>query len=199
MNPRLGAVTAVLLAVLVIVSCATSSGTLVDRVLESEAADEDDQGPTPPPPEGVEGLAIHTDPDGAAVWLNNRYQGTTPLVIGGLAKGTYRLVITRKGYHDTVVWLDYPGGSMAYQIALDPILGFVQVDVHPSDAEVTLDEKRISQGVTPVPVGSYSVKAIAFGYVEWRGRITVWENVVTPIAIDLEPAPFAISTPSARL
>jgi hypothetical protein len=196
MNPRLGAVTVVVLAVLAVVSCATSSGTLVDRVLEAEAADEDEEGPAPPPPEGVEGLEIRTDPDGAAVWLNNRYQGTTPLVIGVLKRGTYRLVITHKGYHDTVVWLDYPGGSMAYQIALDPILGFVQVDVNPSVAELTLDDRRISQGITPVPVGSYSVKASAFGYTEWRGRITVWENIVTPIAIDLEPAPFAISTPS---
>jgi hypothetical protein len=194
MKPRPGAVTVIAFAVLAVVSCATSSGTLVDRVLEAEAADE--EGPPPPPPEGVEGLEIRTDPDGAAVWLNNRYQGTTPLVIGGLKKGTYRLLITRKGYHDTVVWLDYHGGSMAYEIALDPILGFVQVDVSPSDAEVTLDDKRVSRGITPVPVGSYTVKASAFGYTEWRGRIEVWENLVTPIAVDLEPAAFAISPPS---
>ncbi len=194
MNPRFAAVTVVVIAVLAVVSCATSSGTLIDRVLEAEAADE--EGPKPPPPEGVVGLEIRSDPSGASVWLNNRYQGTTPLVIGGLARGTYRLLLTHRGYHDTVVWLDYHGGSMAYQVALDPILGFVQVEVIPSNAEVTLDGKRVSRGITPVPVGSYSVKATAFGYNEWFDRIEVWENNVTLIAVDLEPAAFAISPPS---
>ena len=70
-------------------------------------------------------------------------------MIGGLKRGTYRLLITRKGYHDTVVWLDYRGGSMAYQVALDPILGFVQVDVIPFDAEVTLDEQEGFLGASP--------------------------------------------------
>jgi hypothetical protein len=194
MTPRLGAVTVTVFAVLAVVSCATSSGTLVDRVHKAEAADEKETVITPP--KGVEGLEVQTDPDGAEVWLNDRYQGTTPLVIGGLKKGTYRLLIARKGYHEIVVWLDYHGGSMSYQVVLDPILGFVQVDVIPSDASVTLDDKRISRGITPVPVGSYSVKVSAFGYTEWRGRIEVWENIVTPIEVELEPAVFAISPPS---
>jgi hypothetical protein len=192
MKVLLGAVAVI--AGLAMVSCATSSGTLLSQVLEAEGADEESPAPPPPPPpEDVEGLEIRTDPAGAEVWLNGRYQGTTPLVIGGLVKGTYRLRITRHGYHDTVVWLDYPGGDMTYAVTLDPILGFVQVDVTPRDADVTLDGRRVSRGITPLPVGTYTVKVSAFGYRTWNDRIAVWENVVTPVVVDLEPAEFSLS------
>lgn len=191
MKPRFGAATAMVLAVMVVTSCATSSGTLLDRVQDAEAADE--KAPPPPPPDDVEGLEILTRPEGAAVWLNGRYQGTTPLVIEGLKRGTYRLLITRGGYRETLVWLDYPGGSMRYEISLEPIMGFVQVDASPFDAEVTLGNTRLPRGITPVPVGSYAVEVSAFGYLAWRGRIEVWESVVTPIVVDLEPALFALS------
>jgi len=194
MKPRLGAIAAAVIAVLAIVSCATSSGTLVNKVLEAEGADE--KTPPPPPPEHVEGLEIRTNPSGAEVWLNGRYQGTTPLVIGGLSAGTYRLRISHDGYHDAVVWFDYRGGPMTYQVSLDPILGFVQIDVHPIDADVTLDGRSLSRGITPLPVGIYTVKVSAFGYQTWSDRVAVWENAVTPIVVDLDPAPFAMTPPS---
>jgi hypothetical protein len=197
MKLRLGAVTAMVITAVALVSCATSSGTLLDQVREAEGADEESPPtPPPPPPENVEGLEIRTDPSGAEVWLNGRYQGTTPLVVGGLVKGTYRLRIARDGFHDTVVWLEYPGGDMTYAVTLDPILGFVQVDVSPRGAEVTLDGKRLSRGITPIPVGTYTVKVSAFGYRTWNDRIAVWENIVTPVTVDLEPAAFSISPPS---
>ena len=84
---------------------------------------------------------------------------------------------------------------MRYQVSLDPVMGYVQVDVSPRDAEVTLDGRRVSHGISPVPVGSYDVKVSAFGYVEWNGRVAVWENIVSPISVDLEPSPFEISSP----
>jgi hypothetical protein len=220
MNRRLGIAMVLVIAVLAVLSCATSSGTLVHRVADSEAADKK----TPPTPDdGVgrepqtnpdepriwikdryhgtssvdaEGLTIRTDPDGASVWLNNAYQGTTPLVIENLRKGTYRLLITLEGYREILIWLDYSGDPMLYEIGLVPILGFVDVKVTPPEAEVTLGDRRISPGITPVPVGSYAVKASAFGYADWRSRVRIWENAVTPITVELEPAAFAVSTPS---
>lgn len=195
MQRRLVPSAAVVLAVLSILSCATSSGTLLSRVQDAEEADKKAPPPPPPPqPPEVEGLEIRTDPDGASVWLNNRYQGSTPLLIEGLREGTYRLLITREGYRDVLVWLDYPGGAMRYDVALDPLVGFVQLDVTPRDADVTLDGRRVPQGITPVAVGSYSVEASAFGYLAWHGRIEVAEDAVTPLVIDLQPAPFAVST-----
>jgi hypothetical protein len=191
MKHRLGTAAVVVFAIMVMASCATSSGTLLDRVQEAEAADE--KAPPSPPPEEVVGLEIVTRPEGAAVWLNGRYQGTTPLVIEGLPRGTYRLLVSRSGYHEMLVWLDYPGGSMRYEASLEAIMGFVRVDVSPFDAEVTLGDTRLPRGITPVPVGSYTVKVNAFGYVEWRSRIEVWESIVTPIEVDLEPAAFALS------
>jgi hypothetical protein len=194
MKSRLGAIAVVLVAALSLLSCATSAGSLLAKVQAAEAADEKNP-PPPPPPEGT-GLEIVTTPDGAEVWINNRYEGTTPLLIQDLAKGTYRLLLAHAGYHETLVWLDYPGGPMRYEVTLDPIVGFVQIDVSPRGAEVTLNGSQLADGITPVPVGFYDVAVRAFGYTEWHGHIEVFENVVTPITVDLEPAVFSISPPS---
>jgi hypothetical protein len=224
MKSRLAAVTAIVLAVLTAFSCATSSGTLVDRVADAETPQKKTP-PTPPPtsppddgegwehwtnPDGsriwikdryhgttsltAEGLAIRTDPEGAEVWLNSSYQGTTPLTIEGLRKGTYRLLITLEGYREVMIWLDYSGEPMVYEISLVPILGYVDLDVTPDGAEVMLGDRRLRRGITPIPIGSYSVKASAFGYTEWRSRVRVYENAVTPITVDLAPAAFAVAT-----
>ena len=216
MKTRFGAVTAVMLAVLAVVSCATSSGTLIDRVTRAEGADKKtpppDGGPKPKPPDepGIiikdryhgtstlesEGLTIRTDPDGASVWLNNSYQGTTPLTIGGLKKGSYRLLITLEGYRETLIWFDYSGDPMLYEISLAPILGFVDVRVSPPQARVTVGDHGVPPGITPLPIGTYTVTVSAFGYVEWSTRLRVYENVVTPISTSLQPAAFAVSAPS---
>jgi hypothetical protein len=193
MMSRLAAAMVILAAILSAASCATSSGILLDVVQHSEGAD---QTTTPPePPAELKGLEIRTDPEGASVWLNNRYEGTTPLVIEDLPAGTYRLLLKLEGYHEELAWLSYPGGPMRYQVSLDPVLGFVRVDVSPRDAEVTLDGRRVPPGITPVAIGSYDVRVRAFGYAEWVGRITVYENDVATVSVELEPTPFAIMPP----
>ncbi len=193
MTSRVAAAMAILAAVLSAASCATSSGILLDVVKDAEGADQ--PAPPPEPPADLKGLEIRTEPEGASVWLNNRYQGTTPLVLEDLPAGTYRLLLTLEGYHDELAWLDYSGGPMRYRVTLDPVTGFVQVDVRPRDAEVTLDGRRVPPGITPVPVGSYDVTVRAFGYAEWSGRIEVWENNVATISVDLEPTPFEMAPP----
>jgi hypothetical protein len=193
MKSRFAAAMVILAAILSAASCATSSGILLDRVLGAEGADQPAE--PPDPPADLTGLEIRTEPAGASVWINNRYEGTTPLVIEDLPAGTYRLLLTLEGYHEKLAWIGYPGGPMRYQASLDPVLGFVQVEVRPRDAEVTLDSRRVTPGITPVAIGSYEVRVSAFGYVEWIGRIEVWENVVSTISVELEPTPFAIMPP----
>jgi len=83
---------------------------------------------------------------------------------------------------------------MIYEISLVPILGYVDLAVTPDGAEVTLGDRRLRQGITAIPIGSYPVKASAFGYTDWRARIRVYENVVTPLNLDLTPAAFAVTT-----
>ena len=196
MMSRPAAAMAILAAILSAASCATSSGSLLDRVQHAEGADRPVEPPEPAdPPADLEGLEIRSNPEGASVWINNRFQGTTPLVVEDLPAGTYRLLLARDGYHEELVWLEYPGGPMRYLVTLDPIMGYVQIDVHPGDAEVTLDGRQVPHGISPVPVGSYDVRVSAFGYVEWNGRIEVWENSVTPISVVLDPSPFAILPP----
>ncbi len=46
-------------------------------------------------------LSISSNPQGAEVYLNNRLEGSTPLIINGLLVGTYNLKISKGGYQDT--------------------------------------------------------------------------------------------------
>jgi hypothetical protein len=193
MTSRLATAMVILAAILSAVSCASSSGMLLDSVQAAEGADQPTE--PPEPPVGLTGLEIRTEPGGASVWINNRYQGTTPLVIEDLPAGSYRLLLTLEGYHEELAWLDYPGGPMRYRVSLDPVMGFVQVDVRPRDAGITLDGRTVPPGITAVAVGFYDVVVSAFGYAEWMGRIEIWENNVSTISVDLEPTPFSIMPP----
>jgi hypothetical protein len=42
-------------------------------------------------------LVVNSDPAGAEIFLDGRYQGVTPKTLGGLAPGRYRIVLRREG------------------------------------------------------------------------------------------------------
>ena len=87
------------------------------------AAPEPEPPPPPPPPTNV--LRVTADVDGASVFLDRRYLGTTPLDMAGLDPGTHRLNVSAEGYEGIADTID---------IGDDP------VDVTVKFREVRLDE-----------------------------------------------------------
>ncbi len=183
------------LAVVLVGSCAITSGSTFGRVVEAEAVisgpgpgDEIDPGTEPLPV-----LSIRTEPDEASVWLDNTFLGTTPLTLDELDPGIYRLRIEKHGYYPVRRWLEMPKDStVALEIDLEQITGYISVESQPQGADILVDGDAISAGFAEVPVGSHRVLVRRFGYVEESLSVDVTENSVTRVSVELETAPFEL-------
>jgi hypothetical protein len=172
----------------VLAGCTTSRGNLFEDVVEADALAD----PEAPEKTEPDALTIRSRPSGAEVYINNRYRGTTPLVLKDLSPGQYKIELRLGGHHPATNWISYRGGAAGETIVLDPITGFIDVVVVPEAAEVSLGEQEIRQGLSQVPVGSYTLRARAFGYSDHSATVRVGENQTTQIAVSLEKAEFAL-------
>lgn len=169
-----------------------------DKGKDTPVNDDDDDTPYYPEDDEnaeEEGLYVISYPYGATVYLNFQYYGTTPLWIPDLQKGNYMLEIKYPGYYPQDEWIYYPGGYMKYSTSLDPITGYLNVTVSPPDADISLDNNTIHQGVTELKIGTYSLRARKFGYADAYKTVTINEKQTTSVEMVLNEASFSISDP----
>lgn len=97
------------------------------------------------PADGV--LELSSAPAGAAVVLNKRYQGVTPLRLNLAPNADQEIKVYKAGFQlsDQVVRLE-PDQTKTTQIALEPDIINVRVSVSPSDADVIVDGARRGSG-----------------------------------------------------
>jgi hypothetical protein len=67
-------------------------------------------------------VAVTSQPAGAAVYLDEQYQGTAPLEIGNLTPGTYLIRLRREGYGDREVPIIVEAGNRTSVAARYPPL-----------------------------------------------------------------------------
>ena len=71
-------------------------------------------------------ISVRSNVQGAAVFLNNEYQGTVPLNISGLAAGIYELRLEKQGYSDGAYMIYVSEGrSFSYYVPLERSIGFL--------------------------------------------------------------------------
>ncbi len=190
--PAIAAIVLCLLAY----SCATTSGGTLQKAVSIEAgAAPGESSPTHPAPAPAvkRGLTIQTTPDNASVYLNGVYQGTTPLVIENLSRGSYLLMIRKEGYYDLVTWVDFPGDALLFQATLNLITGFLQLSATPPESIITIGGSRVYPGLLELPVGRYRVTARAFGFGDQSFEVDIQPKAVTPLDVSLSQVPFSIT------
>ena len=209
-------------AALAALACTTSSGSLFEDAAETEsrqaapASGARESGPVDEAAEPVQaaededqweqayyeeaerraatGLEIQSDPDGAAVYLDNTYVGTTPIVLTRIARGRYRLTLMKEGYYPASTWITHLGDYSVYSLSLTRITGFLRVEVQPPDALVTVGPDSYQPGrVAELPVGRYTVRARSFGYEERRETVLIRERMLTELSMNLPVAAFRAS------
>jgi len=186
------------IAVVLVGSCAITSGSTFGHVLEAEAVVSASESGTGTETEPLPVLSIHTEPDDASVWLDNAFLGTTPLSLDELDPGTYRLRIEKHGYYPVRRWIEIPEDStLVLEIDLEQITGYLSVESQPPDAELLVGGESISGGFAELPIGSHQVRVRMFGYVQELLSIDIRENAVTRVRVELEPAPFELDRVSA--
>ena len=192
---------------LLIMSCATSEGTLYKDTLAADRATSDgstaddleeatEEAQTVPEeePQEATGLEITSSPKEAEVYLDNRYIGTTPLLLEDLPRGRYKLTIMKRGYYTYNDWISYYEPYLSFQAELEVITGFLKVVSTPANAEISIGSIGLKSGITAnVPIGRYPATVRSFGYEEYSGSVEIRENELTMLAVKLKEADFSIS------
>ncbi len=183
--------------------CATTSGAPSPQTEEKppqpaqqpvQQPEPQERAPKPQPLEPVEqALEVDSDPDGAAVYLNDRFMGDTPLLLENLAPGRYQLRLELAGFYPHDVWIDYSGGHMLFSTNLREVTGFLQVDVEPSGADIRVGDRDLASGtVTEMPTGVFPARVRLFGYEEYAGQVRIEANTLTRLEVSLQPAAFRL-------
>lgn len=68
-------------------------------------------------------LQFSTSPEGAQIYLDTQYQGTTPSTLSGVSTGAHTLEFRYSGYQSWKADITVPTGSSTYYAALTPLAG----------------------------------------------------------------------------
>ncbi len=145
-------------------------------------------------------LDLDSIPTGADAWLDERYYGTTPQIIGGLSAGSHSLTIKKAGYYDYMEPITIVTGQTSSQsprmTAYSQSSGYgdLQIQTNPVGAAVYVDNNykgtTISSPalyVTQLPPGSYLVRVTLANYQSYTETAVVTAGQVYDIHANLIP------------
>ena len=90
-------------------------------------------------------LSIITDPAGANITIDERYQGQSPLLSTLEPNRTYEILLTKAGFEPVKKAVEVnPGQSLKINSKLIPVSGIVQLKIEPNNATVLLDGRELS-------------------------------------------------------
>jgi hypothetical protein len=106
-----------------------------------------------PLPAAQGSLYVVTDPPGAAIYLNGKFEGTSPLTISDLQSGIYTLLATLDSYSPCISQVTvFPAKQAVVNCNLNAVFGpgTIVLSSAPPGAKVSLD--GLSRGVTPLTI-----------------------------------------------
>ena len=118
-------------------------------------------------------LRFESNPDGADVFVDGRFEGTTPIGAREFQSGTYQVTFERSGYTSERRNVTVRRGeSQTVSVRLSPLLGALRVNANVGGAQVFLDGRAVGQirsgsGVLEVESlepGEYQLTLVAPGY-----------------------------------
>ncbi len=149
-----------------------------------------DEEPSP----GAPSLRILSDPEGATVYLDGRRAGTTPITIEGVQPGNHLLRVEKSGYYESRQWIQVSATTtLVVRIDLQLITGYLDIEIEPLDATLTVGDERVRDRFIELPVGTHRVHAQRFGYEPQTERVRITPRSLTRLSIELERAPFRMS------
>ena len=157
---------------------------------------------------GTGSIYAVTTPQGASVYVDGRYYGSSPQIAGSLMVGYHQVRLSLSGFQDwtgsvyveegktTTVTKTLSVSPTTYPTSA-PGMGTLSVNSNPAGAEVYVD--NVYNGITPVTIssvaaGSRVVKIQMNGYTPWQATVQVNSGQVTPVDATLQPQPTAAPT-----
>ncbi len=133
-------------------------------------------------------LALSSEPSGASVTLDGRYQGLTPLAISLSSGKQHELRLTLAGHRPESRQLTLgPAESRDLDVRLEPQFGTLFIAVTPASATLSIDGKQQNQasGRFQLPTRAHRIEARASGYQSVSREVTPRSGYSQRIEIDL--------------
>lgn len=141
-------------------------------------------------------LRFQSSPDGADVFVNGRFEGTTPIAARDFQSGTYDVTFERSGYtpEQRSVTVNR-GESQTVSVRLSPRLGSLRVNANVGGAQVFLDGRavgtiRSGSGVLELESlepGEYQLTVVAPGYETFVSRVSVRSGEMSEVRLRQSP------------
>jgi TonB family protein len=153
--------------------------------------------PPPVAPVPQAGLAIESEPSGAAVWLDGERAGTAPVVLSQLRLGAHRVRVTLDGYAPAEVQLHVTDsmGTVPLRFALAGITAPVAVRTQ-DGVTVLIDGQeagRTPLGPIHVTPGVHELRLERRGFVSQRHVLLARPGEPLSVAARLLPAPAEVA------
>lgn len=151
------------------------------------------------------GLAIQSNPAGAAVYIDGIERGTTPLGIYTLKPGEYRVWLKKDGYVERRVRITlHEGSRLLLTLDMEAARGRLLIRLNPAPGaplelqaalrpEISVDGTPVSGLELNLPAGYRTIRVRAFGWQEELKTLYVAENETRQVEFTLLPAEFKIS------
>jgi len=156
-------------------------------------------GPLPVPvgrraPATPEGLRIETRPPGAAVWMDGRDVGLTPLTVKDLRPGMHQVRLSLEGHAPAELTFDVPEGTNALPLSftMPPLMAPAEIRSDPDAATVTVDNRVI--GLTPIQKltlnpGRHEIRIERPGFLPYVKQLEAHPGVKLVVQTRLDSAP----------
>lgn len=144
-------------------------------------------------PEGYGQLTITSTPEGASIYLDDRYKGNTPLTLTEIFVGSHKLKLDSSGYED---WEEYISISSLQKKEMNIKLvaktgdTSVRVTTNPKGAAVYLDGTYMGEGpitLKKVAPGEHILKVSKKSYEDWSDTLTSHPGEFYFVETSLEP------------
>jgi len=137
-------------------------------------------------------MTIYSVPDGAECYLNNAYQGITPVNVTNLTPRTYQLRLHKEGYYDIVDPVIANNGVLptfvsGYEmlphyaeigkLVADPVqTGAAYIVTYPELVTAYIDDKKVGNTdvmVLNLAVGTHNLTLVKDGFANWTDTLDV--------------------------
>ncbi|MBN1431210.1 MAG: PEGA domain-containing protein [Methanomicrobiaceae archaeon] len=138
-------------------------------------------------------LNIYSTPSGGSVYIDKKYQGTTPFSIS-LSPGTYGVQVDKSGYSTTAETVIISAGqtiTRSYNLQQKTAYGSLMITSEPDNAYAYVDGKNV--GITAVTVndlvaGNHNIRLAAPGYSDWTTMQYVKAGAIMTVHGTLKPS-----------
>lgn len=135
-------------------------------------------------------ILVDSEPQGAAVYINEEFVGNTPLDGYKQAYGIYTFRVERPNYHPAAGTIELNSGRWERKITLQPAFGSISVNCNVAGATVMLDGKATGQR-TPctlqeVASGQHSITVQMEKYAPRQASVVVEDGKTAEMNISLD-------------